>query len=95
MLGRVWIPTAACQRNNLAWLRATGRRYIIGAPKSELKKFASELAHGRLAHGARRVEVNYAPSRTRDVDPVSPPIGRAKSRSTTSSVGASKKHSRA
>ncbi len=29
---------------NLAWLRETGRRYIIGAPKSELKKFASELA---------------------------------------------------
>jgi hypothetical protein len=29
---------------NLAWLRATGRRYIIGAPKSELKKFAAELA---------------------------------------------------
>jgi transposase len=29
---------------NLAWLRATGRRYIVGAPKSELKKFAAELA---------------------------------------------------
>jgi len=29
---------------NLAWLRQTGRRYIIGAPKSELKKFALELA---------------------------------------------------
>jgi transposase len=28
----------------LAWLRQTGRRYIIGAPKSELKKFAPELA---------------------------------------------------
>ena len=29
---------------NLAWLRQTGRRYIIGAPKSELKKFAVALA---------------------------------------------------
>src|SRR5215472_4519105 len=29
---------------NLAWLRQTGRRYIIGAPKSELKKFAADLA---------------------------------------------------
>jgi hypothetical protein len=29
---------------NLAWLRHTGRRYIIGAPKSELRKFAAELA---------------------------------------------------
>ena len=30
--------------DNLAWLRSTGRRYIIGAPKSELKKFSSALA---------------------------------------------------
>jgi hypothetical protein len=30
--------------DNLAWLRNTGRRYIIGAPKSELKKFNSALA---------------------------------------------------
>jgi transposase len=30
--------------DNLAWLRSTGRRYIIGAPKSELKKFISALA---------------------------------------------------
>src|SRR6202140_4708347 len=30
--------------DNLTWLRQTGRRYIIGAPKSELKKFALELA---------------------------------------------------
>jgi hypothetical protein len=29
---------------NLAWLRQTGRRYIIAAPKLELKKFALELA---------------------------------------------------
>ena len=27
-----------------AWLRDTGRRYIIGAPKAELKQFASALA---------------------------------------------------
>jgi len=31
-------------RENLAWLNETGRRYIVGAPKSELKKFARELA---------------------------------------------------
>jgi transposase len=37
---------------NLAWLRQTGRRYIIGAPKSELKKFGSELA---VAGGWRAV----------------------------------------
>jgi hypothetical protein len=30
--------------DNLAWLRESDHRYIIGAPKSELKKFAAELA---------------------------------------------------
>jgi transposase len=44
-LGRVWIgDRGMTSAENLAWLRETGRRYIIGAPKSELKKFASELA---------------------------------------------------
>jgi transposase len=45
MLGRVWITDRGmASADNLAWLRQTGRRYIIGAPKSELKKFASELS---------------------------------------------------
>jgi transposase len=43
-VGRVWITDRGmASAANLAWLRATGRRYIIGAPKSELKKFACEL----------------------------------------------------
>ena len=45
MLGRVWISDRGmASADNLAWLRSTGRRYIIGAPKSELKKFNSTLA---------------------------------------------------
>ena len=45
MLGRVWITDRGmASAENLAWLRQTGRRYIIGAPKSELKRFAAELA---------------------------------------------------
>jgi transposase len=45
VLGRVWITDRGMASvENLAWLRQTGRRYIIGAPKSELKKFGSELA---------------------------------------------------
>ena len=45
MLGRVWITDRGmASAQNLAWLRQTGRRYIIGAPKSELKKFGSDLA---------------------------------------------------
>jgi transposase len=45
VLGRVWITDRGmASASNLAWLRQTGRRYIIGASKSELKKFASVLA---------------------------------------------------
>jgi len=45
MLGRVWITDRGmASAENLTWLRQTGRRYIIGAPKSELKKFGVELA---------------------------------------------------
>src|ERR1700688_1308116 len=44
MLGRVWITDRGmASADNLAWLRQTGRRYIIGAPKSELKKFGADL----------------------------------------------------
>jgi transposase len=53
MLGRVWITDRGMAgADNLAWLRQTGRRYIIGAPKSELRKFASALA---AAQGWRTV----------------------------------------
>jgi hypothetical protein len=62
MLGRVWITDRGmASAVNLAWLRQTGRRYIIGAPKSELKKFGSELAAAtgwRVVHDG--VEVKLA-----------------------------------
>ncbi len=45
-VGRVWITDRGmASAANLAWLRQTGRRYVIGTPKSKLKKFASELTH--------------------------------------------------
>jgi len=45
VVGRVWIADRGMSSaENLAWLRQTGRRYIIGAPKAELRKFATELA---------------------------------------------------
>jgi len=44
VLGRVWIADRGMASGaNLTWLRQTGRRYIIGAPKSELRKFGAEL----------------------------------------------------
>ena len=53
LLGRVWITDRGMASvANLAWLLDTGRRYIIGAPKSELKKFAPELA---IAGGWREI----------------------------------------
>jgi transposase len=45
VIGRVWIgDRGMASAANLAWLREGSRRYIIGAPKAELKKFASALA---------------------------------------------------
>jgi transposase len=62
MLGRVWITDRGmASADNLVWLRRTGRRYIIGAPKSELKKFGSALAAAdgwRMIHEG--VEVKLA-----------------------------------
>ena len=44
-VGKVWImDRGMASRENVAWLRATGRRYILGAPKSELRKWAPALA---------------------------------------------------
>jgi transposase len=44
-LGRVWISDRGmASPDNLTWLRQTGRRYIIGAPKAELTQFGAELA---------------------------------------------------
>jgi transposase len=53
VVGRVWIADRGMSSEaNLAWLRQTGRRYIIGAPKAELRKFAAELA---AANGWRAI----------------------------------------
>lgn len=60
-LGRVWIADRGmASADNLAWLRQSGRRYIIGAPKSELKRFASELAAGGWRTVQEGVEVKLA-----------------------------------
>ena len=65
MLGRVWITDRGmASADNLAWLRQTGRRYIIGAPKSELKKFVPELARSdgwRMVHEGVEVKLTRHP----------------------------------
>jgi transposase len=65
VLGRVWITDRGiASAANLAWLRQTGRRYIIGAPKSELKKLASALAAAdgwRTVHQGVEVKLTRHP----------------------------------
>ena len=42
---RVWVmDRGMASAENIAWLRASQRRYLIGASKSELKRFAGPLA---------------------------------------------------
>jgi len=73
VLGRVWITDRGmASAANLAWLRSTGRRYIIGAPKSELKKFGAELACAdgwRTVHDGVEVKLARHPDTRRDRDP--------------------------
>ncbi len=53
-VGRVRIADRGMAiRKNLAWLRDTGRRYIIGAPKSDLKKCREQLAQPNGWHELR------------------------------------------
>jgi hypothetical protein len=45
---RVWVvDRGMTSAENIAWLKASGRHYLIGTPKSELKRFARELADRR------------------------------------------------
>jgi hypothetical protein len=44
-VGKVWImDRGMASAENIAWLRQTGRRHILGTPKSELRKWAPVLA---------------------------------------------------
>ena len=97
-LGRVWIADRGmASADDLAWLRDSGRRYIIGAPKSELKKFASALAaSGGWRTVQQGVEVKLArhPETDETVILCRSSDGAPKSRPcTTGSVGGSKRRS--
>ena len=54
VVGRVWITDRGMASvKNLTWLRETGRRYVIGAPKGELKKHARALTEQTGWHRVR------------------------------------------
>ena len=41
---RVWVmDRGMVSRENVAWLKETGRRYVIGTPKAELKRWAKQI----------------------------------------------------
>jgi transposase len=45
---RVWVmDRGMTSAENIEWLQQTDRRYLIGTPKSELKRWSRELADGR------------------------------------------------
>ncbi len=51
---RIWVmDRGMTSEDNLEWLRATGRRYLVGTPKSELKKWAGAIAEARDWHAVR------------------------------------------
>src|SRR5438128_1925298 len=45
---RIWVmDRGMTSEDNLDWLRETGRRYLVGTPKSELRKWARAIADAR------------------------------------------------
>ncbi|MBK7236164.1 MAG: hypothetical protein IPI02_11255 [Sterolibacteriaceae bacterium] len=41
---RVWVmDRGMVSRENGAWLKETGRRYVIGTPKAELRRWAKQI----------------------------------------------------
>src|SRR5437867_6179250 len=48
MAQRIWVmDRGMTSEDNLEWLRQTGRRYLVGTPKSELRKWARAIADAR------------------------------------------------
>ena len=51
---RIWVmDRGMTSADNLEWLRETGRRYLVGTPKSELRKWAAAIADARDWHTVR------------------------------------------
>jgi hypothetical protein len=51
---RIWVmDRGMTSADNIAWLQETGRRYLIGTPKSELRKWARQIAEASDWHTVR------------------------------------------
>ena len=43
-INRIWVmDRGMVSAENIAWLNATGRRYVIGTPRTELRRFAKQI----------------------------------------------------
>lgn len=60
---RIWVmDRGMTSAANIAWLQQTGRRYLIGTPKSDLKKFAGAIAEANDWRTVREgLEVKLCP----------------------------------
>jgi hypothetical protein len=63
MAQRIWVmDRGMSSAENLEWLRQTGRQYLIGAPKSELKKWRAAILETKDWRQVREgLEVKYCP----------------------------------
>lgn len=44
-INRIWVmDRGMVSAENITWLNSTGRRYVIGTPRSELRRFAKQIA---------------------------------------------------
>jgi len=51
---RIWVmDRGMTSEDNLSWLREGGRRYLVGTPKSELRKWARQIADAQDWHAVR------------------------------------------
>jgi hypothetical protein len=51
---RIWVmDRGMTSEDNLSWLREGGRRYLVGTPKSELRKWARPIADAQDWHALR------------------------------------------
>jgi len=59
---RIWVmDRGMTSEENIAYLREGGRRYILGTPKSELKKFDRQLVDGNWTDIHEGLEVKLCP----------------------------------
>lgn len=61
--GRIWVmDRGMISEENLEYLRSGGRRYIVGTPKSQLKRFEQELLKSDWQQVREGLEVKLCPS---------------------------------